>query len=76
MRTFEEEREQDWQAYAHLEADLLQNHRGQYAAIAGGKLVKIAGTIEEARAAVKKRRHALVFQVGADPRIEPLRGWR
>ncbi len=77
MATFEEEKQLDWAAYAELEELLLREHQGRYAAIAGGKLVKVADTIDEARAAVKRNhKHYLAFEVGADPRIEPVRGWR
>lgn len=68
MSTFEEERERDFAAYEAMKQEILANHRGEYIAIAGGRLVKIAPTFDEAWDAVKGHRHALVFRGGSEPK--------
>ncbi|HLC29640.1 MAG TPA: DUF5678 domain-containing protein [Dehalococcoidia bacterium] len=67
MSTFDEERARDFAAYEQLKAALTEKYQGLYVAIANGRLIKVAPTIEEAREAVKQYRHRLVFQAGAEP---------
>ena len=67
MSTFEDERERDFAAYERLKDEIVEKYRGQYVAIADGRLIKVAPTIEEAREAVKLHRHYLLFEAGNEP---------
>jgi len=67
MSTFDEERARDFAAYERLKDEIVKKHLGKYVAIADGRLIKVAPTIEEAREAVNQYRHRLVFQAGTEP---------
>lgn len=70
MSTFEEERERDFAAYDRMKDEIIKKYVGQYVAIAGGRLMKVAPTFDEAVAAVRHYQHYLVFEAG----YEPVRG--
>lgn len=67
MSTFEEERQRDFAAYERMKDEIVAKYRGQYVAIADGRLIKVAPTIEAAREAVKQFKHYLLFEAGTEP---------
>lgn len=66
MLTFEEAEERDFAAYEALKETIHAQYQGKFVAIAGGRVVCVAPTIEEARAAVAGFEHRLVFAADAE----------
>ena len=66
MPTYEQEKAENFAAYDRLKATIRTEYRGRYVAIAAGRIVTVADTIEEARAAVAGFQHRLVFDAEAD----------
>lgn len=73
MPTYEEDRRKNLDTYEALKDEILSKHRGQYVAIADGRLIKVSPSFDEADEAVKSYRHRLVFPAGEEPEIGPLR---
>lgn len=72
MPTYEEEKGRNLAAYDAMKETIRTQYRGQYVAIADGRIVCVAPTIEEARAAVARFQHRLVFDAEADVQREPV----
>lgn len=73
MESYEKERQKNLAYYDEHSQEIQAKYRGQYVAIAKGKLIKVTNTFEEAREAVKGYRHALVFQGDDEPIRHPAR---
>lgn len=73
MSTYEEEKRKNLEAYEKLKDEIRSKHKGQYVAIADGRLIKVSPNFDEADQAVKDYRHRLVFPAGEEPIIGPLR---
>ncbi|MSQ27779.1 MAG: hypothetical protein EXR51_06545 [Dehalococcoidia bacterium] len=66
MPTYEEEESRNLAAYDDLKDMIRSQYRGQYVAIADGRIMCVAPTIEEARASVTGFQHRLVFDAEAE----------
>ena len=73
MSTYEEEKRKNLETYEKLKDEILTKYKGQYVAIADGRLVKVSPNFEEADTAVKNYRHRLVFPAGQEPEIGPVK---
>lgn len=73
MPTYEEEKQENRAAYERLKTEIPTKYKGQYVAIADGRLIKVSPIFEEADQAVREYRHKLVFPAGEEPEIGPLR---
>ena len=73
MDTYEEEKQRNVAAYERLKDEIRTRYRGQYVAIADGRLIKVSPSFEEADEAVKHYRHRFVFPAGDEPIMGPLR---
>jgi hypothetical protein len=73
MLTYEEEKRENMAAYERLKNEIRTKYRGQYVAIADGRLIKVSPIFEEADQAARGYRHRLVFPAGEEPEIGPLR---
>jgi hypothetical protein len=60
-------------AYREQQAALEAEHRGEYVAVAGGRVVGIYPDFDTACAAVTRYRHKLVFQIGDRPDVSTIR---
>lgn len=67
MGTFDEDRAREFAAYELLKAELAEKYQGRHVAIADGRLITVAPTIAEAREAVRRYQHHLVFAAGVEP---------
>jgi hypothetical protein len=68
-----EQQDKNLKAYLEQQAELEAQHRGEYVAVAGGRVVGIYPDFEAACAAVTRYRHKLVFEIGDVPILAPLR---
>ena len=73
MPTYEQEKRKNFGAYEKLKDEIRNKYRGQYVAIADGRLIRVSPDFDEADEAVKGYRHRLVFPAGEEPEIGPLR---
>jgi hypothetical protein len=73
MPTYEEEKKENLEAYERLKSEIHTKYKGQYIAIAVGRLINVSPSFDESSESVKGYRHALVFQGGEKPIIGPLR---
>ncbi len=60
-------------AYLEQQAQLEAEHRGEYVAVAGGRVVGVYPDFDTACAAVARYRHKLVFEIGQMPTLSPVR---
>lgn len=67
------ERERNLEAYNRRRAELEAEHRGEYVAVASGRIVGVYPTFDEACAAVEQHETKLVFEIGDRPDLGPLR---
>jgi hypothetical protein len=72
---FERELAENRRAYEGLKERLRRDYKGQYVAIAHGRLVATAATFDEATEAVARLQprpqHFAVFEAEGDPMFEP-----
>ncbi len=73
MSTYEEEKQRNVEAYERLKNEILAKYKGQYVAIADGRLIKVSPSFDEADEAVKGYRHRLVFPADVGPILGPIR---
>lgn len=73
MSAYEEEKRKNLSAYERLKSEIRSKHKGQYVAIADGRLIKVSASFDEASESVKDYHHALVFPAGEEPILESLR---
>ena len=71
-QVYQEEMARNLDCYKKIKAELLTKYPEHFVAIAGGKVVKLAETFDEADEAVKGYSFKLVFQVGEEPLIGPI----
>jgi hypothetical protein len=72
-QAYREQQERNLQAYREQQAELEAKHRGEYVAVAGGRVVGVYPDFEAACAAVEQDRMKLVFQIGDRPDLGPIR---
>jgi hypothetical protein len=64
------------EAYSQHRAQLEAEHRGEYVAVAGGRIVGVYPSADKAERAVAQYPYKLVFEIGAQPKLAPLFiGW-
>ncbi len=73
MATYEQERQENLNAYEKLKDEIRAEYSGQYVAIANGRLITASTSFDEADRAVIGYRHRLVFPADEEPVIGPLR---
>jgi hypothetical protein len=60
-------------AYRLRQQELEAEHRGDYVAITGGCIIGVYPSFDEAQAAVTQHQRVLVFEIGTEPILSPLR---
>jgi Family of unknown function (DUF5678) len=73
MFTYEEEKQKNMAANERMRNEILTKYKGQYIAIADGRLIMVSPVFEEADQAVRSYLNSLVFPAGEEPEIGPLR---
>lgn len=73
VRPDSSERDLNLAAYDQRRAALEAKHRGEYVAVAGGCIVGVYPSFEEADNAVAECQEKLVFEIGTQPALSPVR---
>ena len=74
MNSYEAEKARNTEAYERLKSQIEAEYRGQYVAIADGRLICVSPSFDEASEAAKEYRHAFVFEAGDEPILGEVRG--
>jgi hypothetical protein len=67
------EQDRNLEAYQQQQAKLEAEHRGEYVAVAGGRVVGVYPDFDTACAAVERYKTKFVFEIGDLPSLSPLR---
>jgi len=67
------EQERNLKAYNRQRAELEAHHRGEYVAVANGEVLGWSSSLDEAMRIAEPFAHKLVFQIGTEPVLSPLR---